>query len=176
MNTNVIFELLQTAVAKMYTNDPNIAIVAKSEDNCVAEIKANLQALCASVGDFYIDFNYSRMILPDGSHCAKTVKTPDNNVLSAKPDLVCHVRDTNETNLIAVETKGWWEAKKERWLLDEQKLCGYTDQSSQNTLKYELGVFIALGKNKGHFVRFQNGHQVSTGDSISDLFSKRSNL
>ena len=151
MNANTLLELLQNAVAKMYTNDPEITIVAKSEDNCVAEIKENLQALCADSGGVDIDFNYSHMTLPDGNQCAKAVKTPKGIVKSVKPDLICHVRGTHKNNIIAVEIKGWWEDKKKRWERDERKLCGYTDQSSQNILKYKLGVFVALGKKRWAF-------------------------
>lgn len=176
MDTNTLFKILQNAVAQMYHDDPSIATVAKLEDNCAAVIKANMRALCENLGDFSIDFNYSHMMSPDGKHCAKKVPMGDGNIQSVKPDLVFHVRDKNENNLMAIEIKGWWENDDKRWIKDEQKLCGYTDQSASNALKYSLGVFIALGKHEGHFVCFQAGHHVSTGDSVMDLYDKRSKL
>lgn len=176
MDTNTIFKILQDAVAKMYKDDPEIAIIAKLEDNCTAAIKANMVAMCKNLGDFRIDFNYSHMMSLDGTHCAKTVNMCDGDVQVARPDLIFHVRDKNDLNLMVVELKGWWENNVERWIKDEQKLCGYTDQGASNTLKYSLGVFIALGKHEGHFVYFQDGHQVSTDDGVMDLYSKRSVL
>lgn len=176
MDTNTLFKILQDAVVQMYHDDPDIATVAKSEDNCAAVIRANMLALCDNLGDLRIDFNYSHMMSPDGKHCAKTVNMCDGNEQSTKPDLIFHVRDKNEANLMVIEIKGWWENKENRWITDEQKLCGYTDQNPSNTLKYSLGVFLALGKNKGHYVCFQNGRQVSAGVSVMDLYKTRREL
>ncbi len=63
-----------------------------------------------------------------------------------RPDLIIHTRDSNDTNVLIIEIKGWWNNDEESRNKDKIKLEDFVQQDGK--YKYGLGVFLDLGKTK----------------------------
>jgi len=62
--------------------------------------------------------------------------------ISAYPDIIVHIRETNEENLLVVEMKK--KNSKVAKDYDYRKLRAYTEISEDNKYHYQYGVFILL--------------------------------
>lgn len=60
------------------------------------------------------------------------------------PDLIIHKRKSNDSNLLVMEFKGWWNKSKRGIKKDKLKLFGFVNDSDYN---YSYGTFIIMGKN-----------------------------
>jgi hypothetical protein len=76
---------------------------------------------------------------------------------SVFPDIIIHERGENSNNLLIIEVKKSTNRDGEKF--DFLKLKKYTDQDSEQSLKYKYGVFIYLDveNNKPNLVWFENG-------------------
>lgn len=190
MTTEQIYRLLTVALNVFYVRDTSLIEIGGLERTCAARIAGYLQHMldvygCA--GDLSVDCEYGkatdeygvelRKYLDSNGVYADVAVAQQNRVF---PDIIVHNRRTHANNLLVVELKGHWHNNND-WGGDEEKLKKFTcDKAPSENLRtyfhYELGVFVALGKKKGHFVCFQDGCQVSDGDGVTDLFNKRSEL
>ncbi|MDE6570798.1 MAG: hypothetical protein K2L95_01075 [Alphaproteobacteria bacterium] len=190
MNADVIFELLQTAVNVFYMRDKRLIEIGGLERTCAARIAGYLQRMLDVYGCIYdlsVDCEYGKATDEHGVELRKYLDANGGYADAAGtqqgrvfPDIIVHKRGTHTNNLLVIELKGHWHNDND-WGNDEEKLKKFTyDNAPSENLRpyfrYELGVFVVLGKHNGHFVRFQDGRQVSAGDSVTDLFSKRSDL
>ena len=190
MTTDAIFELLQTAVAVFYKRDKKLVEIGGLERTCASRIAGYLQRLL----DIYrydnnclsVDCEYGKATDNSGEELIKYLGC--NNAYAASdekkgrvfPDIIVHTRGTHENNMLVIELKGYWH-NDDDWTHDENKLKIFTNKiaPSENLrtyFNYKQGIFIALGKNKGHFVRFKNGQQIGDVAGVTDLFNKRGTL
>lgn len=189
MNANIIFELLKTAVDVFYRRDKNLVEIGGLERTCASRIAGYLQRLLDIYGyDNYclsVDCEYGKATSNSGEELIKYLDS--NNAYAAHygekgrifPDIIVHERGVHTNNMLVIELKGYWH-NDDDWKYDEKKLKIFTNPAPSENLRsyfnYKQGVFIALGKTKGYFVRFQNGHHVIGDARVSDLFNKRSRL
>lgn len=80
------------------------------------------------------------------------------------PDIIIHKRGTNENNLCILEVKK--STSRVNYEYDFIKLCSYTSDRYENSLKYQLGIFIEVAidtKTPSFNLRFYKaGRQVDT--------------
>ena len=190
MNTDAIFELLQTAVAVFYKRDKKLVEIGGLERTCASRIAGYLQRLLDIYGYdndcLSVDCEYGKATDNSGKELIKYLGC--NNAYAASdekkgrvfPDIIVHTRGTHENNMLVIELKGYWH-NDDDWTHDENKLKIFTNKiaPSENLrtyFNYKQGIFITLGKNKGHFVRFKNGQQIGDVAGVTDLFNKRGTL
>lgn len=189
MNADKIFELLKTAVNIFYMRDKQLVEKCCLERTCVSRIADYLQQILDVYGqahDLSVDCEYGSAVNDDGEILKKYLDSygvyadQNGNKDRIFPDLIVHKRGTHEQNILVVEFKGFWNDDELDWDTDRLKLEKFTNTDSPKEIKnyfnYKLGVFVALEKNKGYFVRFKDGRQVSKGDSVNDLFKNRRKL
>jgi hypothetical protein len=106
--------------------------------------------------DFNVDCEYNRNTVLGPSHTKELKiqrdefanqlnqsKDEDDLLsISAYPDIIVHVRETNEKNLLVVEMKK--KNSKVNRDYDYRKLRAYTEISKDNKYHYKYGVFIIL--------------------------------
>jgi len=66
----------------------------------------------------------------------------DLTTRSVFPDIIIHTRGTNNRNLCIIEVKK--DTSSVSYEYDSLKLSAYTSNNHDNTLKYQLGVFVEV--------------------------------
>jgi hypothetical protein len=82
-----------------------------------------------------IDIEYNK----NGLAPKRTPRRPKGT----RPDVIIHKRGNNESNLLIIEIKGWWNQESRE--IDIIKLEDFTHQDGE--YKYGLGVFLELNIN-----------------------------
>lgn len=154
-----LFNLLKTAVDKVYSNDRDLLENEKRKSRSGLE-----QAFVFRVGIYLNELlkksNYKHLNLDceynkNGDDSKRTEKFPKG----IKPDLLLHKRQQNDKNKLAVEFKGYWNNRQKSIQKDKQKLEDLTFRDGH--YKYKLGVFVIIGKDEASFTCFVDGEEVN---------------
>ena len=145
---------LKEAIDNVYRETPSLIQRQGLEQAIVFRIGVNLEpklSECGLPSQVVMDCEYNK-------HLGGIKIIPWNNEKgekSSRPDLIFHQRNTNSSNLMIVEFKGWWNTD----LDDLKKLKALTDAGGD--YKYKLGIFVKLNETKPEYTFFQNGQEVS---------------
>ncbi|TYZ06174.1 hypothetical protein FY528_19305 [Hymenobacter lutimineralis] len=81
--------------------------------------------------DFDMEYN------KNGLYPKRTPRRPNG----VRPDLIIHTRNSNDSNILVIEIKGWWNPESRD--NDRIKLEDFVHQDGE--YKYGLGVFLDVG-------------------------------
>lgn len=187
MTPEYVLFLLKHAIGSFYEHDQKLPKIAAHERTCVARIAIYLQQLLdqePAAKNLRVDCEYGSMTTDTGEEFRKYMYaksaygTSDGKQSRVFPDLIVHERGKQDNNLLVAEFKGYWH--QHSWNEDKTKLeCLTADAPSKNLkpyFKYELGVFVALGRKHAYFVEFKDGQQTSTPQTIDELYNQRTSL
>ncbi len=75
----------------------------------------------------------------NGNH-SKCIPSKPNG---AKPDLILHSRGNNDSNVLVIKFKGWWNGNSRS--IDRNKILDFTNP--EGGYIYGLGILVELKKN-----------------------------
>lgn len=187
MTPEYVLFLLKQAICSFYEHDHKLLEMAAHERACVSRVAIYLQQLLNKEPDaknLCVDCDYGSMTTDTGEEFKKYMDANgaygggDGQYGRIFPDLIIHERGKQDNNLLVAEFKGYWH--RHPWNEDKTKLeCLTADAPSENLkpyFKYELGVFVALGRQQAYFVDFENGQQISTTATIDELCKRKDSL
>lgn len=152
--------LLQEAVAKLYANEFSLFFVRGLENACVVRVIYYMQDMLNNDPRFYmwrhynLDFEYNKSSLG--------LKSINNRSKYIKPDLILHIRGTDEHNLMVIEFKKGRKTSDK----DIEKLRALTGDDCR--YKYILGCAVVLNK-RGTIYQF-----VENGE-LTECYTKETN-
>lgn len=134
---NQLTEIIQSSLDDLYQNDIEIITRGGMEQAVSFRFGLYLFGKCHKIEwlrhyDFDMEYN------KNGLHAKRTARRKNG----VRPDLIVHNRGSNETNILIVEIKGWWN--NERRENDNIKIEDFVHQDGE--YKYGLGAFLDLGK------------------------------
>lgn len=97
--------------------------------------------------EYDLDVEYNRNLLE--------VKRTENFPHGTYPDLILHKRGNNDSNILIIEFKPWWNPGTDDDLI---KLQDFTNPD--NGYKYDLGLSILLGREKPQAKIIKNGEVI----------------
>ncbi|MGK4568712.1 hypothetical protein [Flavobacterium sp. 3HN19-14] len=89
--------------------------------------------------DWLRDYDFDMEYNKNGNEPKRTPRRPNGT----RPDLIIHTRNSNQSNILIIEIKGWWNIEDRK--IDMDKLEDFTNQ--QGEYGYGLGVFLDLYPN-----------------------------
>lgn len=153
MDFDKVKQALEESLSDLFNKDFSLLKNDVSERAITHKLAEYIQIRFA---DFNVDCEYNRNTVLGPRH-AKELKIQRDEFanqlnqskdeddllsISAYPDIIVHIRETNETNLLVVEMKK--ENSKVAKDYDYRKLRAYTEISEDNKYHYQYGVFILL--------------------------------
>jgi hypothetical protein len=177
MNDQDINHLVQQATTLVLQNDLWLLANDTSEQSISHKIAFYLQPL---FNEYHVDCEYNGDVDKQNNKKSISILKTDLQQIgllrekeatdlekefterAVFPDIIIHHRGTNENNLCIVEVKK--STSNVHYDYDFLKLRCYTSSNYDNTLKYQLGIFIeAIIDGDGshfNFSYFKNGHKV----------------
>ncbi len=124
---------VKLAIEGLWEHDRHLLTTDASERSITHHLANYLQQ---QFQDRHVDVEYNR----DG-HEIKRLRDPlDVSNCAVYPDIIVHLRGTNDDNLLVIEVK----KKSEDNGLDEQKLVEFTKPVTQSGLGYSYGLRLVL--------------------------------
>lgn len=161
MTNAQIKEKLNSALQKLLKNDNQLIEHDVSERAITHKLAEYLQS---EFGDFHVDCEYNRNFGAPKAVKLKEQELPEllrkkfkNQIkklnedglnpdellsISTYPDIIVHIRNSNEHNLMIIEIKKKDSHVRGEW--DDEKLAAFTDKGEDNPYHYQLGVFIEI--------------------------------
>ncbi len=153
MKNSDLINLLRAAVDLMREEEPSLLDMEGLEQALVFRVGVYLQELLkkTELNDYNLDCEYNKQ---ESDH----KRDVEGNLM--RPDLLIHRRGDNSegSNKLAVEFKGWWNKKLSP---DKRKLCDLTH--SEGGYAYQLGVLVVLSRDEVEYNYFVGGEEVSLG-------------
>ena len=160
---NLSLQALTYAINTTYQKDYSV-IRRNMEQTTVARIFYYMQSVIDSdvqfecLKTFNLDLEYNK----DGEHKKRSPRTPGG----MRPDLLLHIREHNNGNLLCVEFK-MQGANLERCALYDNKPKDWIkleDLTAQDIYGYKIGVFVMLNHDRPEYTFFKNGEQYYEQD------------
>ena len=134
---NQLTEIIQISLDNLYQNDIELIQRGGMEQAVSFRFGSYLLGQCQQIewlrhSDFDMEYN------KNGLNPKRTPRRPNG----VRPDLIIHTRNSNETNILIVEIKGWWNTEPRE--NDRIKIEDFVHQDGE--YKYGYGVFLDLGK------------------------------
>ena len=153
--------LVTAALTDFYTRD---YMLFRDEDDALAVSERTMAArigfylekhrrILGSFDDLSIDLEYNRNF-NDPKSIYSLFSKQRRNVI---PDLLIHMRNSNDNNLLVIEFKKGTPPNSERQN-DEEKLRYFTD--SHHEYHFRFGMYIELHYWGAHVDIYRNGHKV----------------
>lgn len=161
MTNEQIQEKLTSALQKLLKNDTHLIEYDVSERAITHKLAEYLQS---EFSDFHVDCEYNRNFGAPKAVRLKEEELPEllrkkfkNQIeklnadelsadellsISTYPDIIVHIRNSNEHNLMIIEVKKEGSHVGGEW--DNEKLTAFTDLGEDNPYHYRLGVFIEI--------------------------------
>lgn len=132
---NDLNKIIRGSLRKLYLNDIELIKIGGMEQ--AIAFRFGLYLVKESnqfdwLKDLNVDMEYNK----NGNDQKKTFRRQ----YGTRPDLIIHKRGTNETNVLIVEIKGWWNNEPRE--MDIIKLEDFTSQYGD--YKYGYGVILEL--------------------------------
>jgi len=127
--------VINISLDNLYQNDFEIINRGGMEQAVSFRFGIYLLGQCQQI-DWLRDYDFDMEYNKNGNEPKRTPRRPDG----VRPDLIVHTRNSNQSNILVVEIKGWWN--KEIRNVDIEKLEDFTNQ--QGEYGYGLGVFLDL--------------------------------
>ena len=153
MSLDEIKQLIDECLKELNEKDYSLLKNDVSERAITHKLAEHIQI---RLSDLNVDCEYNRNTVLGPRH-AKELKIQRDEIanqinqskdeddllsISAYPDIIVHIRETNEENLLVVEMKK--KNSKVAKDYDYRKLRAYTEISEDNKYHYQYGVFILL--------------------------------
>ncbi len=129
--------VVESCIQNLYQNDIDLIQRGGMEQAVAFRFGTYLLNQCQEI-DWLRGYDFDMEYNKNGTRPKRTPRRPNG----VRPDLIIHTRNSNETNILVVEIKGWWNLEPRE--VDRTKLEDFTHQEGE--YKYGLGVFLDLGK------------------------------
>lgn len=167
MEINEIISKLNKSIMELITNENDLLKRGLNELNITSHLA---RYLTPKFPEYNVDPEYNGDRLKPNDRKSLDIarnrmieigfNPKENNNYKLSPDIIIHIRDTNENNLVVIEAKKDTNTIKNKEF-DLIKLEHLTVDYSGNHYNYKLGVYIEFGtkKNVGNveIQYFQNG-------------------
>ena len=143
--------MVESCVEQLYHNDSTLITRGGMEQSALFRFAVYLETFKREIEwlrDLQLDIEYNK----NGLDSKRLPRRPNG----VRPDLIIHSRGNNDTNVLVIEIKGWWnnEAREN----DRVKLEDFTHQEGE--YKYGLGVFLDLNETECEPEYYINGNRV----------------
>lgn len=144
---NKLKEIIQISLNNLYQNDIEIIQRGGMEQAVSFRFGTYLLAQCQQI-EWLRHFDFDMEYNKNGINPKRTPRRPNG----VRPDLIIHKRNSNDTNILIVEIKGWWNNEDRE--NDEIKIEDFIHQEGE--YKYGLGVFLDLNRTECNPKYFKN--------------------
>ncbi|WP_332732642.1 hypothetical protein [Flavihumibacter sp.] len=151
MEINLVLQNIDTAIAELLINQNDILLRGLNELNLNGHLTRYLTPLFA---EYIVDPEYNGDKLKEHDRKAldiararmKEIGIKPNKINNYKltPDIIVHIRNTNEDNLVVLEVKKDSNSKKSKEF-DLLKLEHLTINYEGNHYNYKLGIAVIFG-------------------------------
>lgn len=138
--------IINNSLDNLYKNDIEIINRGGMEQAVSFRFGMYLLGQCQQI-EWLRNYDFDMEYNKNGNEPKRTPRRPHG----VRPDLIIHTRNSNQSNVLIVELKGWWNTEDRSF--DMMKLEDFTNQ--QGEYGYGLGVFLDLYKNgcKSHYLK-----------------------
>ena len=146
--------ILNEAIEMLYSNDLCLIDRGGMEQACVSRIYYYLQVLInkdSELCDFDLDCEYNK----NGEEAKWCTDISTGKKFRTRPDLILHKRNTNCSNQVIIEFKGWWNKETDS---DIRKLKAFTNQGG--AYRYQLGIFVKLNRCNPVYRYFSDAKEI----------------
>jgi hypothetical protein len=138
----------------LITNKPFVNRENLSEQGLIFRFGIYLQEYMDNetfLNGYHLDMEYNRMI--------DAKKTQSSFKSGTYPDLIMHVRGSNDYNLLIMECTTWWDSDV---YLKQQDMLRLKELTQLSARAFAMGAYIAFEKNRSIQKWFMNGKEISS--------------
>lgn len=153
LNRNQICELesiTRTALDKLYLEDTTLVNRSGLEQSIAFRFGIYFHYLIKDIewlSRLDLDMEYNK----NGNDSKRTPSKPNG----ARPDLILHSRGNNNSNVLIIEFKGWWNRKNRS--IDRDKILDFTN--IEGSYSYCLGILVEFKKD-GYILELIKGNST----------------
>ena len=158
-----LIDIVNKTLDKLYKNESLLFEIDSSERNLMFHFSRYFinEIEGTELIQYDVDCEYNRNILSERKF-KEIIYNYDGKKYKIYPDFILHKRGSNDYNKLAIEFKKYSNSREYSKEKDLLKLKALTDQGMDSEFKYELGLFIIIGKERKNviIIRIINGEVI----------------